>query len=204
LSESQRQGGDEESGRDKHGDGVEVLLYWRRLKIESWFEFLEWNKGERRLGMHPPARPLYIFDVSSLPPPFPERPVLNPTFPTFKAGPCSRIRWRFRLKPSGTRTCSLASADMEIEFFLGPYSIDTAIPGIRIETGPPSAFREKSHEAVPRVDVHFGLSDKIRFGAMRAMSRRVLGCFVFGTVSSESSHMRRKGFGRNRRDFCLR
>jgi hypothetical protein len=47
LSESQRQGGDEESGRDEHGDGVEVLLYRRRLKIESWFEFVEWNRGER-------------------------------------------------------------------------------------------------------------------------------------------------------------
>jgi hypothetical protein len=47
LSESQRQGGDEESGRDEHGDGVEVLLYRRRLKIESWFKFVEWNRGER-------------------------------------------------------------------------------------------------------------------------------------------------------------
>jgi hypothetical protein len=148
--------------------------------------------------MHPPARPLYIFDVSSLPPPLPERPVLNPTFPTYKAGPCRRIWWRFRLKPSGTRTWSLASADMEIEFFLGPYSKDAAFAGSsHIETCPPSVFRRKSHEAVPRLDVHFGLSDKIRFGAMRAMSRRVLACFVFDTVNSESSHMHRKGIGRN-------
>jgi hypothetical protein len=38
LSESQRQGGDEESGRDKHGDLIEVLLLGvKRVEIESWF-----------------------------------------------------------------------------------------------------------------------------------------------------------------------
>lgn len=56
---------------------------------------------------------------------------------------------------------------------------------------------------MPSVDVHFGLSDKIRFGAMRAMSRRVLGCFVFDTVESKEARMCRKGIGRNRRDILL-